>query len=221
MHISCTLLWNPFGRPEVVLSPFILMGEMNVITDYDQFDPFFTRHVSSKHFETKMAFFRHTNQEKINFVRDLSLSQQHIVVRSGNWCFLPCFTTDINGHLNGLVGETMNWKLKLTSNKYHATQNPSALIYSLDVITLPDKAEEWWFPSYLYWRCDSAHLKTGSVAYTISHHCRSVQWGILCWYLHLHSTGGGVRGQRLSWLLSWRWDLVWSDFHKHKHKPLH
>ncbi len=28
---------RPFRRPEAVLSPFILMGEMNVITDYDQF----------------------------------------------------------------------------------------------------------------------------------------------------------------------------------------
>ncbi len=28
---------RPFRRQEAVLSPFILMGEMNVITDYDQF----------------------------------------------------------------------------------------------------------------------------------------------------------------------------------------
>ncbi len=31
--------------------------------------------------------------------------------------------------------------LKLTSNKYHAKQNPSALINSQDFITLPDEAE--------------------------------------------------------------------------------
>ncbi len=55
-----------------------------------------------------MEFLRHKYQEKINFVRDLSLSQQHILARFGNRCFLPCFETDINGHLNGLTGETMN-----------------------------------------------------------------------------------------------------------------
>ncbi len=89
-----------------------------MITDYDQFfhliltkthiGPIFHRHLSSEHSDTKMAFFRHTNQEKINFVPDLSLSQQHVLMRSVNRCFPPCFTTDINGHLNGLTGETMN-----------------------------------------------------------------------------------------------------------------
>ncbi len=38
----------------------------------------------------------------------------------------------------------MNYKLKLTSNNYHATQNPSTLIHS-HVITLTDEAEGWWF----------------------------------------------------------------------------
>ncbi len=37
-------------------------------------------------------------------------------------------------------------------------QNPSALIHSHDVKTLPDKGEGWWFPNYLYGRCDSTHL---------------------------------------------------------------
>ncbi len=62
-----------------------------MITDYDQFfcltitqdtmDQFFTRHIFSEHSDTKMAFFRHTYQEKINFVQDLSLPQQHILAR--------------------------------------------------------------------------------------------------------------------------------------------
>ncbi len=47
-------------------------------------------------------------KRKINFVGDLSLSQQHTLARSGNRCFLPCYATEINGHLNGLIGETMN-----------------------------------------------------------------------------------------------------------------
>ncbi len=53
--------------------------------------------------------------------------------------------SDINGHLNGLICETMNLKLKRTSNKYHVMQNPSALIHSHDIITLPDEAEGRWF----------------------------------------------------------------------------
>ncbi len=36
---------------------------------------------SSEHTDTKMTFVWHTNQEKIDFVRDVSLSQQHILVR--------------------------------------------------------------------------------------------------------------------------------------------
>ncbi len=80
---------------------------------------------------------------------------------SNNCCFLPCFTTDINGYLNGLIGETICWKLNLTSNKYHATQNPSIFIHSHDVITLPDEAEGWWFTKRLHGRSDSAHLGDG------------------------------------------------------------
>ncbi len=67
-------------------------------------DSIFTRHVSSEHSDTKVALFRHANQEKIN----------------------------INGHLNGLIIETMNYKLKLTSNKYHVTRNVPAFINSHD-----------------------------------------------------------------------------------------
>ncbi len=106
-------------------------------------DPFFTRHVSSEHFDTKITFFSHTNQEEINFVRDLSLSQQHTLARSGSHGFPSCFTTDLNRHLNGLIGETMNQKFKLTPNKYHVMQKPSALIHSHDVIILPVEAEGW------------------------------------------------------------------------------
>ncbi len=85
---------RPFRRLEAVFSPFILTGEINVTTDYDQFfapsspryilDPFFTRTVSfSEHSDTEIAFFRHINQDKINFVQDLSLSQQRTLARSG------------------------------------------------------------------------------------------------------------------------------------------
>ncbi len=56
----------------------------------------------------KCDFFRHKNQDEINFVRDLLLSQQHTLTRSGNPCFPSCATMDINKHLNSLIGETMN-----------------------------------------------------------------------------------------------------------------
>ncbi len=38
----------------------------------------------------------------------VSVSAAHTLRRSVNRCFPPCFMTDINGHLNGLTGETMN-----------------------------------------------------------------------------------------------------------------
>ncbi len=105
---------RPFRRQEAVLSPFFLMGEMNMITDYDQFfHPIITDiHIGPVFHKThilwtfwhKNGIFRHTIQEKINFVENLSLSQQHILTRFGNRCFQSCFTTDINGHLNGLIG---------------------------------------------------------------------------------------------------------------------
>ncbi len=126
-----------------------------MIADYDQFfHPIVTKIHTGPVFHKTQTFltFWHKNgifqthiSQEINFVWDLSLSQQHILMRSGNQCFLPCFTTDINRHLNGLIGKTKNQSLKLTSNKYHAMQNSSALIHSQDVITLPDEAEGWWF----------------------------------------------------------------------------
>ncbi len=110
--ISCISVFLPQSRPfrrlETILSPFVLIGEMNAITDNDQFFSLFTRHRSVEHLDTKTTFFRPTNQEKMNFVWDLSLSQQHTLLRFGNRCFPPCLTTDINRHLNGLIGETMN-----------------------------------------------------------------------------------------------------------------
>ncbi len=82
--ISCvSVTWvllqpRPFRRLEAVLSLFILMGEMNMITDYDQFfRPIITKiHIGPVFSQDTylMVFFRHTNQEKINFVRDLSHS---------------------------------------------------------------------------------------------------------------------------------------------------
>ncbi len=63
---------------------------MNVITDYDQF---FRRIVTKIHIgpifsqdteHSDKKFFRHTNQEKIYFAQEVSLSQQHTLTRCGN-----------------------------------------------------------------------------------------------------------------------------------------
>ncbi len=60
------------------------MEEMNTITDYEQFLHPIVTEIHIRPNDTyllkilkKLAFFRHTNQEKMNFVWDLSLSQQH------------------------------------------------------------------------------------------------------------------------------------------------
>ncbi len=103
----------------------------NLHARYSHIGPIFHKTHIFEHSDTKMAFFRHTNQEKFNFIWDLS--QQHKPVRSGNRCLLLCFTMDINEHLNGLIGETMNKKSKLTSNKYHAAHNPFAFIHSHNI----------------------------------------------------------------------------------------
>ncbi len=75
---------------------------MNVIADYDQFFRciIVTQiqigrifHKTLLDFDTNMAFFKETYEEKINFVRDLSLSQRHTLRRSGNRCIPPCFAT--------------------------------------------------------------------------------------------------------------------------------
>ncbi len=42
-------------------------------------------------------------EERLLCLRPVSVS-----ARFGNWCFPLCFITDINGHLNGLIGETVN-----------------------------------------------------------------------------------------------------------------
>ncbi len=48
---------------------------------------------------TQKRHFSDTNQEKINLVWGLSLSQQHLLTRSRNRCFPPCFSKNVNGHL--------------------------------------------------------------------------------------------------------------------------
>ncbi len=101
-----------------------------MITDYDQFcrpiittihiGPIISQDTYLPNILTpKWHFLRHTNQEKINFVQDLSVSQQHTLSRSGA------------SRLEAPdQGETTIQKLKLTSHKYHAMQKPSAFIHS-------------------------------------------------------------------------------------------
>ncbi len=105
-----SFLWEKWTWSQIIISSFAPLSPRYIL------DTFFTRHISFEHSDVKMAFFRHTNQEKINFVHSLSLSQQHILRRSGDWCFLPRFATDINGHLNGLIGKTyirqISWDAK-------------------------------------------------------------------------------------------------------------
>ncbi len=88
--ISCiSVAWffttsPPLLGPDAVFSPFILMGEMDVITDYDQFfrsivsethtGPIFPRTHIFQTFWHKNSIFRHTDPEKINSVWHLSLS---------------------------------------------------------------------------------------------------------------------------------------------------
>ncbi len=118
-------------------------------------NPFYTRHIALERSDIKMVFFRHTNREKINFVRDLSLSQQHTLMRFGNRCFLPCLTTDINRHLNGLIGETMNScdTKSICFNPFKRCYNTSREGKGMEV------------PNCLYRRHDSAHLGDGKCTF--------------------------------------------------------
>ncbi len=78
-------LSHPFWGLQAVFSLFNPMGEVNVIANYDQFfcpivtklhiGPIFLQDTPSGLSDIKMAFFRHTNQENLNFVWDLF--QQH------------------------------------------------------------------------------------------------------------------------------------------------
>ncbi len=97
-----SFLWEKWAWSHIMTNSFTPLSLRSIL------DPFYARRISSEHSDTKMAFFWHTNQEKINFVPDTSLSQWHTLTKFGNRFFPPCFTTDINGHLNGLIGETMN-----------------------------------------------------------------------------------------------------------------
>ncbi len=65
----------PFQRLQAVLSPLVLMVEMNMITEYDQFFcPIVTKiHIRPIFQETHiLQTFRHTNQENITFVRKIN-----------------------------------------------------------------------------------------------------------------------------------------------------
>ncbi len=68
----------------------------------------------------------------------------------------------------------MNLKSNRTSNKYHVMQNPSALIHSHDVITLPDEVEGWWFQTVSMGDVTPPTEEMGSV-YTISHYWQSAE----------------------------------------------
>ncbi len=84
-----------------------------MITDYELFyHPIITKiHIGPVFHKTYLLniltqerHFSDTYQEIITFVRDLCLPQQHTPARFSK----PCFTTDINVHLNDHMGETMN-----------------------------------------------------------------------------------------------------------------
>ncbi len=66
-----SFLWEKWMWSQIMNNSFTSSSPRYIL------DPFFTRHMSSEHSDTKMTFFRHTNQEKINSVGDLSLSQHH------------------------------------------------------------------------------------------------------------------------------------------------
>ncbi len=103
--ISVRQVWprlRPFRRLGALVPSFlqeewtwshIMTNSFASLSPRYRLDPFFTRHVSSKHSNTTMAFFQTRKSEEINFVRNLSLSPQHIFARFGNRCFPPCFTT--------------------------------------------------------------------------------------------------------------------------------
>ncbi len=62
----------------------------------------------------------------------------HILARSGSWWFPSCFT--------------FKWSFRWN--------------HEFDVVlTLPDEAEGWWFPNYLYRRCESANSGDGKCIY--------------------------------------------------------
>ncbi len=115
-------------------------------------DSFFTRHVSSEHSDTKMSFFR-----QINFVGDLSLSQQHTLARSGNRCFPPCFTTDINGH--EMVLDVKPW---IKSSNFIKQISCDAKSICFNPFTRRYNSYRWGggmvVPNCLHGRWDSAHL---------------------------------------------------------------
>ncbi len=94
-----SFLWENWKWSQIMTNSF--PPQKNIL------DPFFTRHIFQMFWLKNVIFQTHKSGE-INFVWDLSLSQQHIFARFGNWHFLLCFTTNINRHLNGHIGETMN-----------------------------------------------------------------------------------------------------------------
>ncbi len=142
---------------------------MNVIADYDQFFRFnvttywihFSQDRSSERSDTKMSFFRHTNQRKL-ILLETCLCLTSTISREIWEPVLPALLH--NRHK--LIFKRFYWwhheiKFKLTSNKYHVTQNPSALMHLHD----DDEAEGWWFPNCLHGRRDSAHSGDGKCIY--------------------------------------------------------
>ncbi len=166
-------------------------------------DTFFTRHISSEHSDTKMAFFTHTNQEKINFVRDLSLSQQHTLGRPGNRCFLPCFEHKRTFKWSYRWNHELKVKTYIKQISCEAKStcfNPFTRCYNTS-----DEAEGWWLLNCLYGRRDSTHLgdKKCILFHTIGVAYNGVSCYILSnfdWNYYLHSAA--VTNNLMFWNVS-------------------
>ncbi len=82
-----------------------------ILSSHRQQDPCWTHFLQDTYLLNILTLRWHFSDTQIRrklALFDTCLSHQHILARSGNWCFPPCFTTDKNGHLNGFIGETMN-----------------------------------------------------------------------------------------------------------------
>ncbi len=120
-HIMSKQRWliesnTPLYETRSILSPFILTGEMNVVSDYDKFfcpivnkvhtGPIFNKtHIFQTFWHTNIIFRTHTSGENWLYLRPVSVSATH---SHEIWGLVLPALTDMNKHLNGLIGETMN-----------------------------------------------------------------------------------------------------------------
>ncbi len=173
-----SFLWEKWKWSQIMINFLTTSSPRHIM------HPFFTRHVSSEHSDTKMAFFRHTIQEKINFVRDPSVSQQYsceiwepvlsALLRNGykqtfKWSYRWNHELKFKTYLKQISGDAKSICFNPFTRRYNTSRQGGGMVV----------------PKCLCERRDSAHLGDGKSIYHFTPLAQSIVWILVLYWISL------------------------------------